>query len=181
MDQSKLVFKNSIYKAGYDIPFYVTDLEFNNIIFEQIPKFPAGLKKLKINDCRTFNLKPLDIKLNEGLEYLSFGLCSSIIMKSITRLPSSLKYLELRKVWGCRLPELPEGLETLILTRDKFHNYPIKFPISLKRLELYESSWIPVPKFPKQLEFLDIWGMYAKYIPRLPKGYTMSDFFVYYE
>ena len=180
MDQSKLAFKNSIFKSGYEIPFYVSDLEFNNVIFEQFPKFPTGLKKLKINDCRTINLKHLDIKLNEGLEYLSFGLCSSIIMKSIVRLPSSLKYLELRKVWGDRLPELPEGLETLILICDKFHSYPIKFPDSLKRLDIYESSWTPVPKFPKQLEVLDIWGMYAKHIPRLPNGYTMSDFFVYY-
>jgi hypothetical protein len=135
---------------------------------------------LKINDCRTINLKILDIKLNEGLEHLSFGLCSSIIMKSITNLPTSLKYLELRKVWGDHLPELPEGLETLILTHDKFHIYPTRFPNSLKRLELYESSWKPIPKFPKNLELLDIWGIYAKHLPRLPNGYTMSDFFVYY-
>jgi hypothetical protein len=180
MFENKMIFKNSIFKSGYEIPFYISELEFENVIFEQFPKFPAGLKKLKINDCRTINLKPLDIKLNEQLEHLTFGLCSSIIMKSITRLPESLKYLELRKVWGDRLPELPEGLETLILTRDKFNHYPLKFPNSLKRLDLYESSWKSIPKFPKNLEFLDIWGIYAKHIPRLPNGYIMSDFFVYY-
>lgn len=180
MFENKIIFKNTLFKAGYEIPFYILDLEFENVVFEQFPKFPAALKKLKISDCRTVNLKPLDIKFNDGLEELTIALCSSIIMNSISSFPPSLKYLKLRKVGGDRLYQLPEGLETLILTRDCFNYYPYKFPNSLKNLEIAESSWKLLPLFPKNLESLDIWGMYKKDIPKLPEGYTMNDFFIYY-
>lgn len=180
MFENKILFKNSLFKASYEIPFYISELEFDNVVFEQFPKFPEALKKLNIKDCRTVNLKSLDIKLNDGLEELTISLCSSIIMKSIQSFPPSLKYLKLRKVGGDHLCEFPEGLETLILTRDCFNHYPYKFPNSLKNLEIYESSWKLLPPFPKNIETLYIWGMYAKDLPpNLPKGYTLRDFFIY--
>jgi hypothetical protein len=100
-------------------------------------------------------------------------------MRLIRKLPSTLKFLELRKTCGDILPELPEGLETLILTRERFKIYPSKFPESLKSINVYESSWIHIPEFPIGLDQLDIWGMYAKYLPKIPEPFAINDYYIY--
>jgi hypothetical protein len=155
-----------------------SEIIFNNLFFDEFPEIPVGTKKLVIDSCILSNSATDDIVLNEGLEHLSMAFSSSI-MKCIKAFPSTLKVLELRKVVGDVLPELPEGLEALVLTRDRFKSYPCRFPESLKKIDLFESSWIPVPEFPLGLEDLDIWGMRAKYLPRIPEQFENKEFFIY--
>jgi hypothetical protein len=157
-----------------------SELEFRDLFFDAFPKIPSHVRKLSIEQCILVNTATEEIVLNEGLESLIISFSSSI-MRLIRKLPSTLKFLELRKTCGDILPELPEGLETLILTRERFKTYPSKFPESLKNIILYESSWIPVPEFPIGIYHLDIWGMHAKYLPRIPEPFTIDDFFVYYD
>jgi hypothetical protein len=155
-----------------------SEIIFDNLFFDEFPEVPLGTRKLIINNCILSNAATEDIVLNEGLEHLSMSFSNSI-MKHIKTFPSTLKVLELRKVVGDVLPELPEGLETLVLTRDRFKSYPCRFPETLKKIDLYESSWIPVPEFPLDLEDLDIWGMQAKYLPKIPEQFDYKEFFLY--
>lgn len=159
----------------------MTDSEiiFDNLFFDEFPGIPVETKKLVIDSCILSTAASDEIVLNEGLEELSMSFSSSI-MKRIKVFPCTLKRLKLRKVVGDVLPELPEGLHTLVLTRDRFNSYPCRFPETLRKIDLFESSWIPVPEFPLDLEDLDIWGMYVKDLPKIPEQFDINDFFVYH-
>lgn len=155
-----------------------SELKFSGLYFDEFPKIPSHVKVLTIEQCILVNTATEEIVLNEGLESLKITFSSSI-MRLIRKLPSTLKFLKLRKTGGDVFPELPEGLHTLVLIRERFNNYPSKFPESLKALDLYESSWIPVPEFPIGLEDLDIWGMHAKYLPKIPDRFAINDYYIY--
>lgn len=142
---------------------------------ENIVNLPSNLKELY---CKTSKINGLpkslekltiekvdDIKDNYGNGYaeiigpLPINLTSMTVkldfLKFANDLPESLKYLH----WD-HFPEcygLNQGLETFIsnnLMRDKF----IKLPSSLKSLNLENGGSLVVPKFPPNLEYLNLDG-----------------------
>jgi len=123
----------------------------------KINGFPKTLKKLSIkNGDHIFRD---DNGYAEILGPLPFNLTSLTVkldfLKFDNVLPKSLKFLH----WD-NLPEcinLNQGLETFI-SKNLSSEYFIQLPQSLKLLHLEEGSSMKVPKFPPNLEYLNLDG-----------------------
>jgi hypothetical protein len=168
---------NNIITSLNNIPSQYIILTFDNVEFEAFPVLPNTIRCLNFSECRM--LTDDDIELHEGIDRLCIELRSTSVMLSIKKFPSTLRHLHLRKISGTTLPDLPDGLETLTLTRDHFETYPSRLPKYLTSLDLFESNWTELPDFPDGLETLKIWGMEIINMPEIPESVEECDLYTF--
>jgi Leucine-rich repeat (LRR) protein len=159
------------------IPSHYIILTFDNVDFEVFPVLPKTIRCLNFSQCRM--LTDDDIELHEGIDRLRIELRSTSVMLSIKKFPSTLRHLHLRKISGTALPDLPDNLESLTLTRDHFETYPSRLPRYLTTLDLSESNWTELPNFPDGLETLKIWGMKIANMLKIPESVEECDLYTF--
>lgn len=160
---------NSIYQINF--PKKLKFLEINS--FKSLNyklELPDGLIHLKIST----NLITPDLILPETLEYLKIINPRYNLEKLLSfRLPDKLKYFNLDSKINFNFSNIPDSLETLILS-DGFNSVIPKLPVTLKKFVLDNINYehpLPLKSFNSNLIHL-----YLRYnnkhneIPKLPKN-----------
>lgn len=159
------------------IPDNTKSVYFSTCVFKEFPVIPNSVKCLYFDRITIRSNNP--IEFHEGLEHLSLEYDTRYLSTLIRKLPSSLKSLEYRKTGHGKMPDLPDGLEYLTLTRDYFTEYPDHFPSSLISLDLSESHWTSLPDFPQTMQTLNIWGMKMEKLPEFPPSLKDTDLYIF--
>ena len=128
---------------------------------EPVPVALFNLVK-KVTFGANYNFPLPDIQ-NKNIEKIIFR---GAFNQSINNLPLELKHLHLGESYNLPIVELPEKIETLVLSH--CFNHPIRLPNTLKIFKMGMFFNQPINKLPEKLEYLFVGENFSFPLPELP-------------